>query len=103
MKGAVPRGYLQVGLDDPDILSQLYIPAEHWYNKKSLIQQLTRTEGISKGWDISQLRKQHFTTGCTANTQVTTRGSQIFEQAESDAFHSCLKGKPVNKNYTMPP
>lgn len=67
------------------------------------MQQLTRTEGISTGSDISLLRKQHFPTSCTAKTQATTRVNQIFEQAASDAFHSCLRGSTVNKNYTTPP
>lgn len=89
--------------EDPEVLSQPYVPAEHWYNKRSRTQQLPRTEGISKGSSISQLREQHFTTGHTANTQATTRGNQIFEQEESDAFQSCVKENPVNKNYTMPP
>lgn len=103
MKGPIPHRYPQVRCDNPEVLSQPYVPVEHWYTKKSLTQQLARTQDISKGSGISQLRKQHFTTGRTANTQATTRGNQIFEQAESDAFQSCVKGNPVNKNYTVAP
>lgn len=87
----------------PEVLSQPCVPAEHWYYKKSRTQQLPQTEGISKGSSMSQLREQHFTIGCTANTQDMTRGNHIFEQEESDAFQSCMKGNLVNKNYTMPP
>lgn len=99
MKGSIPHYNLQVRLDDPDVFYQLYTPAEHCSNRKSSMQQLTRIEGISRSSDIYLLRNQHFPTGCTAKTQTTTRVNQIFEQAVSDAFHSCLKGSTVNKNY----
>lgn len=57
MKGSVPNYNLQVRFDDPDVFSQSYAPAEHCCKRKSSMQQLTRTEGISKGSDISLLRK----------------------------------------------
>ena len=37
-------------------------------------------------------KNQHFTAGCTANTQATTRGNQIFEETASNAFQSRVKG-----------
>lgn len=66
--------------EDPEALSQPCVPAEPWYKEKGRTQQLPRAEGISKGSSISQLREQHFTTGCTANTQAATRGNQIFKE-----------------------